>query len=123
LGRSRLHIKWRSYEGKIYWSYVEYLIAQADVCSVLQLDPSSESAFQTLLFLNLQTDDYASALDLVLKTPSRNDNKLEFEKAYCLYRLHREKEALEILGSAGESRGKKEEHLEAQIVSYLSGYK
>jgi signal recognition particle subunit SRP72 len=45
---------------------------------------------------------------------------LDFERAYCLYRLHREKEALSILEGLGK-RGRKEEHLEAQIVSVTCG--
>ena len=78
---------------------------------VLHLDPKAEAAFQTLLFLHLHTDDYASALALVDNPPTAA--RLDFERAYCLYRLHREKEALEILGMI---KGRKEEHLEAQIV-------
>ena len=81
--------------------------------SVLNLDPKAETAFQTLLFLHLQTDDYASALALLDNPPS--GTTLDFERAYCLYRLHREQEALEILSKIS-SKGRKEEHLEAQIV-------
>jgi signal recognition particle subunit SRP72 len=83
---------------------------------VLSLDPSSVPAFQTLLFLHLHTDEYASALALLDKPPTGSVSKLEFERAYCLYRLHREKEALEVLRTIG-TQGRKEDHLEAQIVS------
>lgn len=84
---------------------------------VLSLDPSSVPAFQTLLFLHLHTDEYASALELLSHPPKGSTSTLEFEKAYCLYRLHREKEAMEVLKTIS-SQGRKEDHLEAQIVSY-----
>lgn len=80
---------------------------------VLSLDPKSTSAFQTLLFLHLHTDDYASALTTL--DSSDMASALVFERAYCLYRLHREKEALDVLQKTGGS-GRKEKHLEAQIV-------
>lgn len=83
--------------------------------TVLALDGSSVPAYQTLLFLHLQTDDYSAALELV-STPPSGTGSLDFEKAYCLYRLHREKEALDIVEKLSE-RGRKVDHLEAQIVS------
>jgi signal recognition particle subunit SRP72 len=82
---------------------------------VLHLDPTSLPAFQTLLFLHLHTDDYAAALSL-LDNPPAAATSLEFERAYCLYRLHREKEALGLMEKL-QSDGRKEKHLEAQIVS------
>jgi signal recognition particle subunit SRP72 len=81
---------------------------------VLSLDPTSASAFQTLLFLHLHTDEYASALAVL--DSSSLASSLEFERSYCLYRLHREKEALKVLQKASTS-GRKVKHLEAQIVS------
>lgn len=89
-----------------------YVRPNAD-CVVLSLDPKSTSAFQTLLFLHLHTDDYASALSTL--DSSGLASPLVFERAYCLYRLHREKEALDVLQKTGSS-GRKEKHLEAQIV-------
>lgn len=88
---------------------------------VLSLDPESAPAFQTLLFLHLHTDDYTSALAVL--DSSSLASSLDFERSYCLYRLHREKEALEALKrSSGD--GRKEKHLEAQIVCLdeSSGY-
>ncbi|KAK4685474.1 signal recognition particle subunit SRP72, partial [Tremellales sp. Uapishka_1] len=84
---------------------------------ILILSPSSTSAFQTLLFLHLHTDNYTAALHL-LQTPS--GQSLDFERAYCLYRLHREKEALEILAKLDKTR--KVLHLEAQITYRLGEY-
>jgi len=46
-------------------------------------------------------------------------SSLDFERSYCLYRLHREKEALEVL-QRSNGYGRKEKHLEAQIVCLLS---
>jgi signal recognition particle subunit SRP72 len=83
---------------------------------VLSIDPAAVPAFQTLLFLYLQTDAYTSALALVESPPSGAASSLDFERAYCLYRLHREKEALAVLDGLGD-KGRKVEHLEAQIVS------
>lgn len=90
--------------------------------AVLSLDPKSDAAFKTLLFLLLETDAYAAALELVESTiASQSRGNLEFEKAYCLYRLHKEEDSLKIVESAkGSASGDdkvKWEHLEAQIVS------
>lgn len=83
------------------------------------------NALQTLLFLLLQTDQYDVALDTI-ESASQSD-KLDFEKAYCLYRLHEEdkaKESVEKLrATEGGSVGLEQEsarrlaHLEAQVVS------
>ncbi|CAD6577284.1 MAG: hypothetical protein TREMPRED_001899 [Tremellales sp. Tagirdzhanova-0007] len=93
---------------------------QNAIKTFLALDASSTSAFQTLFFLNLHTDDYQAALDLLANAPS--SSPLDFEKSYCLYRLHREKEAAVILMGLVE-RGRKELHLEAQVRYRLGEYK
>ncbi|BEJ16066.1 hypothetical protein CspHIS471_0506710 [Cutaneotrichosporon sp. HIS471] len=79
---------------------------------ILALDAASTSAFQTLLFLHLHTDNYAAALDLVENPPS--PAQLQFERAYCLYRLHRERDALQQIQEM-KARGRREEHLKAQV--------
>ncbi|WVW83191.1 hypothetical protein I302_105209 [Kwoniella bestiolae CBS 10118] len=86
---------------------------------ILTLDPSSQAAYQTLLFLHLQTDDYTSAISLLDNPPKDSKDALEFERAYCLYRLHREKEALELIEG---KEGRKVHHLEAQIRYRLGEY-
>ncbi|WVF72273.1 hypothetical protein IAT40_007085 [Kwoniella sp. CBS 6097] len=97
---------------------------------ILALDASSQAAFQTLLFLYLQTDDYTSALKLLDSPPTGTASAgatasvaetLGFERAYCLYRLHREKEALSLL-EALQERGRKVQHLDAQIRYRLGEY-
>ncbi|WVR05118.1 hypothetical protein IAU60_002130 [Kwoniella sp. DSM 27419] len=87
---------------------------------IMSLDASSQAAFQTLLFLYLQTDEYTSALALLDAPPSTAES-LDFERAYCLYRLHREKEALSTLDVL-KTRGKKVDQLEAQIRYRLGEY-
>lgn len=86
------------------------------------------NALQTLLFLLLQTDQYDVALDTI-ESASQSD-KLDFEKAYCLYRLHEEEKAKELVeklrATEGGSVGLEQEsarrlaHLEAQVVSLMS---
>ena len=111
------------------------LTSAASRCSrlaVLRLAPNDPDAVQTKLFLLLQTDQYAAALALTQASQSKpepdTDTDAEadardraFERAYALYRLHREEEAIGVLkelkgaGSDDESeRGVM--HLEAQLV-------
>lgn len=85
---------------------------------VLRLDPADKDALQTKLFLLLQTEQYSAALTLA----DSAEHAFEFERAYSLYRLHREHEAAavlkEIKSTAGPSRGVN--HLEAQLVCIAS---
>jgi signal recognition particle subunit SRP72 len=87
------------------------------------------------LFLLLQLDRYSDALNLIsarssstTTTTTTTTQSLEFERAYCLYRLHREDEALNViykLKSSSEElgldkedgMGRKLTSLEGQIVS------
>ena len=84
---------------------------------VLRLDPSDRDALRTKLFLLLQTEQYDAALALIVEI---NEERL-FERAYALYRLHREEESAQVLkeiknhGREAEQRGVM--HLEAQLVS------
>lgn len=112
------------------------LLSGSDVPEELKIDVEGGSmtaskqeiksnALQTLLFLLLQTDQYNLALETI-ESASHSD-KLEFEKAYCLYRLHEEDRARELVGklrlTEGGSVGLEQEsarrlaHLEAQVVS------
>jgi hypothetical protein len=100
--------------------------------TVLALEPTSKTTTKTLLFLLLQTDRYAEALDILDNQPRSNDSskptstseptsestqaegnadvdaefefEFEFEKAYSLYRLHRPTEALKLIDPA-QGRG------------------
>lgn len=81
---------------------------------VLRLAPGDTDALQTKLFLLLQTEKYGDALALI-----DGEDKFAFEKAYSLYRLHKEEEVEEVLGSLKQEKGKDDRgvtHLEAQLV-------
>ncbi|RDX43747.1 hypothetical protein OH76DRAFT_1183055 [Lentinus brumalis] len=102
---------------------------------ILRLDPHDGDALQTKLFLLLQTDQYAAALAMTealagpsSDTESDRDGHL-FEKAYSLYRLHREEEATEVLRGVkekSEAAGKEVDrgilHLEAQLAYRQASY-
>ncbi|VDC05675.1 unnamed protein product [Peniophora sp. CBMAI 1063] len=87
---------------------------------LLALDPNDADARQTQLFLLLQTDKYAQALDLLDHAPEGQD--VAYERAYCLYRLQREEDADtaldELMAAKPDDRGV--QHLEAQL-SYRQG--
>ncbi|KAI0667031.1 hypothetical protein C8Q78DRAFT_929554, partial [Trametes maxima] len=88
---------------------------------ILRLDPHDADALQTKLFLLLQTDQYAAALALI----GGEDDDHAFEKAYSLYRLHREDEATDVLKrlkaqEVEDDRG--HTHLEAQLAYRQGSY-
>jgi signal recognition particle subunit SRP72 len=92
---------------------------------VLRLHPHDPSAFHTKLFLLIQTERYASALTLVSSLSPDDASRYAFQRAYCLYRLHREDETCEILKSIKDKEEDKEDdrgmlHLEAQLVCTFS---
>ncbi|EJD08253.1 uncharacterized protein FOMMEDRAFT_101709 [Fomitiporia mediterranea MF3/22] len=87
---------------------------------ILRIDAKDADALQTKLFLLLQTDQCGPALELV---ESLSDSaSREFEKAYALYRLHRENEVAELLPRLKASQGTDAVydrgvlHLEAQLA-------
>jgi signal recognition particle subunit SRP72 len=90
---------------------------------VLRLTPDDADVLQTKLFLLLQTDQYSRALEIIETMSSSagpSKSSTELEKAYILYRLHKEKDAKAIVGSAHGNDGALKEgfaHLEAQLVS------
>ncbi|WVN85270.1 uncharacterized protein L203_100415 [Cryptococcus depauperatus CBS 7841] len=113
----RLRRLYRSLADQIEDGYFENAIKTCK--KIMVIDPSAQAAFQTLLFLHLQTDDYSAALALLENTTS--EKGLEFERSYCLYRLHREKEALNILKGL-KTKERKYDHLNAQILYRLGEY-
>jgi hypothetical protein len=123
------------------------LVANSRLSAVLTIQPTSKPTYKTLLFLLLQTDRYADALEVFEKyspsstaAPAEGINpgetvgdkgEFDFEKAYCLYRLHRPAEALKLIDAGREEEGetvggyeedenRKVGHLKGQIVSRLS---
>ncbi|EFI28075.1 hypothetical protein CC1G_14101 [Coprinopsis cinerea okayama7 len=85
---------------------------------ILRLEPNDVDAVKTKLFLLLQTEQYETALALLDQYPEAH----RFERAYTLYRLHRESEASAILQEirAQDSEHRGAAHLEAQL-SYREG--
>ncbi|CAL1711847.1 unnamed protein product [Somion occarium] len=85
---------------------------------ILRLAPHDRDALQTKLFLLLQTERYGDALALIDGQP-----EFVFEKAYSLYRLHKEDDVAEVLGTLKQEKGEDDRgviHLEAQL-SYRQG--
>ncbi|KAI0764298.1 hypothetical protein BD413DRAFT_576739 [Trametes elegans] len=87
---------------------------------ILRLDPRDADALQTKLFLLLQTDQYAAALAVI-----DVGGEHAFEKAYSLYRLHREEEASQVLANLKAQNGEGDRgllHLEAQLAYRQGSY-
>lgn len=89
---------------------------------VLRIKSNDADALQAKLFLLLQTEQYDAALALISDNKSEGTSR-EFEKAYALYRLHREFDASDVLSNVKGTEGPSEFHsrgiihLEAQLVS------
>ncbi|KAI0333226.1 hypothetical protein GY45DRAFT_1245246 [Cubamyces sp. BRFM 1775] len=91
---------------------------------ILRLEPRDPDALQTKLFLLLQTDQYAAALSMIAAEGGESSEHA-FEKAYSLYRLHREDEAasvLEGLKSQDQVDDRGLQHLEAQLAYRQGSY-
>lgn len=107
--------------------YVFYNVCRvclsSDAVQVLRILPNDPDTVRTKLFLLLQTDLYNSALELLETSsnaigPSGNSSGYQFDKAYVLYRLHREDEAREILLAIGDDASNRGvQHLDAQVVN------
>ncbi|KAM5545236.1 hypothetical protein V8D89_001347 [Ganoderma adspersum] len=95
---------------------------------ILRLAPHDRDALQTKLFLLLQTDQYAAALAMTeLPSSEEGDGDYTFEKAYSLYRLHKEADASSALGEIKAKSGEGEVdrgvlHLEAQLAYRQGSY-
>jgi len=96
---------------------------------ILRLEPNDPDAIQTKLFLLLQTEQYAPALSLIDTLDASSASKFDFDKAYSLYRTHRETESTEVLDTIKERRqrdGDDEDrgviHLEAQLAYREGAY-
>ncbi|KAG9092446.1 hypothetical protein FRC06_011917 [Ceratobasidium sp. 370] len=95
---------------------------------ILRLTPDDADVLQTKLYLLLQTDQYPRALEIVESMSSgagSSRSSTELEKAYILYRMHKEKEAKAIVDEAKGKEGAPKEgfaHLEAQLSYRLGEY-
>ena len=83
------------------------------VCNkILNVDPKDETAFHCRMVCLMQLSKFEDALKQIRDTHFKID--LIFEEAYCLYRLNKPEEALEILENASNKSDKVKE-LQAQI--------
>ncbi|EJF56192.1 hypothetical protein BD309DRAFT_1022519 [Dichomitus squalens] len=98
---------------------------------ILRLDKHDPDALQTKLFLLLQTDQYAAALamaDAPSGLPGDTESTVKdhtFEKAYSLYRLHREADASEAMKELKDRSDEVDRgvlHLEAQLAYRQGNY-
>ncbi|KZT41894.1 hypothetical protein SISSUDRAFT_1016755 [Sistotremastrum suecicum HHB10207 ss-3] len=102
---------------------------------ILRISPGDVDALEAKIYLLLQSEEYEAALELI-STPANapakaggkekekgKEGEYEYEKAYSLYRLHREDSALSILSSL-KSESKSSDanevdrgvmHLDAQV--------
>ncbi|KAG6828361.1 hypothetical protein H0H87_002323 [Tephrocybe sp. NHM501043] len=80
---------------------------------ILRIAPADPDATQTKLFLLLHTEAYDAALAL---TPHG------FERAYSLYRLHREADAESVLAQLKGPDDRAAMHLEAQMAFRSAAY-
>ncbi|CAG8580256.1 1728_t:CDS:2 [Diversispora eburnea] len=95
----------------------EYSKALRSIDKILQLNPTDNDSLYCKVITYIRLEKYQNALDLINKKFS-NDDQLIFEKAYCLYRLNRLTDVIELL-SKYHSKGNNDfgtRHLEAQVV-------
>ncbi|KAG8743440.1 hypothetical protein FRC10_012019 [Ceratobasidium sp. 414] len=95
---------------------------------ILRLAPDDADVLQTKLYLLLQTDQYPRALEIVESMSSGAGSSKPptgLEKAYVLYRMHKESEAKAIVDETKGKDGTPKEgfaHLEAQLSYRLGEY-
>ena len=91
------------------------------ICNkILNVAPKDETAFHCKMVCLMQTGKFDDALKQILDTHF-TDLDLTFEHAYCLYRLNKPEESLEIL-KASNSKSDKVKELRAQIYYRLEKY-
>ena len=83
---------------------------------ILALVPGDDDARTAKVCLLIHSEQYSEALRLLQSSPAAE--RLQFETAYCLYRLDRHAEALALLGTGAASAGVTQ--LRAQL-QYRSG--
>ncbi|XP_064465558.1 signal recognition particle subunit SRP72-like isoform X2 [Ornithodoros turicata] len=91
------------------------------VCDKLLHDfPMEEKALQCKVVSQIQSGNFEDALDTINQN-SKHVGDVAFEKAYCLYRLNKIKEAWKILGNIPNPSFKVKE-LKAQVLYRLENY-
>jgi len=80
---------------------------------------AEKEAWQVKVVAQVQSELFTDALTTISKSPV--ESLLQFERAYCLYRLNREEEALQVL-EASSCTSLREKELKAQIYYRLEQY-
>jgi len=86
---------------------------------IINEERSEEEAWQCKVVAQVQSEQFAEALQTITKSPI--EKQQQFERAYCLYRLQREQEALTVL-QASPGHDLRHRELTAQIHYRLEQY-
>ncbi|XP_067133039.1 signal recognition particle subunit SRP72 [Centruroides vittatus] len=97
----------------------EYDRALKTVNKILQEVPDDDKALHCKVVCLIHLSDFENAYNLLEKHSTLSE--LQFEKAYCLYRLNRIQEAWSILQNSSQSNDKLKE-LSAQVLYRLERY-
>ncbi|XP_020904973.1 signal recognition particle subunit SRP72, partial [Exaiptasia diaphana] len=95
--------------------------AQKIANKILQENPKDADAFHCKVVCLVQQSCFREALDVVNSGSKKGIKELPFEKAYCLYRLNKTSEALEVLKDIPD-QGQREKELTAQVYYRLGEY-
>ncbi|KAG7200592.1 hypothetical protein KM043_001151 [Ampulex compressa] len=98
----------------------EYERALKAANRILGISQDEEAAFHCKIICYIQLSKFNEALQFLTKNPKLATN-LEFEKAYCLYRLNQVPEALKVVQSV-QNPSLKIKELKAQILYRLEKY-
>ncbi|KAK3710774.1 hypothetical protein QZH41_016760, partial [Actinostola sp. cb2023] len=98
-----------------------YSKAQKIANKILQEDPKDSDAFHCKVVCLIQQSCFREAFEVINSGSKKGIKELPFEKAYCLYRLNKTDEALQILNDVPD-QGQREKELTAQVYYRLGEY-
>ncbi|XP_020610040.1 signal recognition particle subunit SRP72-like [Orbicella faveolata] len=100
-----------------------YAKAQKIANKILQEKPDDKEAFHCKVIALIHQSFFREAVDVINSAPKKGiEIDLHFEKAYCLYRLNKTQEALDILNAIAEPL-QHEKELKAQVLYRLEDYR
>jgi len=99
-----------------------YAEAQKIAGKILKMDANDVDALKCKIVCLLQQSSFKSALDSINSNEKKGLLKMDFEKAYCLYRLNRLKEAESVISQIPE-KSDREKDLLAQVRYRMEDYK
>jgi len=99
----------------------EYALAQKSANKILKETPNDVDAIKCKIICLIQQSCFQEAMDVILSAGKKGLVVMQFEKAYCLYRLNRLAESADIL-NAIEEPSLKEKELLAQVKYRLEDY-